>query len=114
MNPATDSYKNYCKTIVADLVRSLKTERVKIDIYDNAESYELFVNHTSKNNHDYSKEEIKRMLKYHNLAVYRGLTIFEGNVDEHELTYFPFCDSLFEKEIFYSIMKRGMSDYEGN
>jgi len=52
-DPAKDDYKAYCKSVIADIVKTSGTDRLIVYIYDSNEAYELY--------------ETKFLQRFHNL-----------------------------------------------
>jgi len=99
IDPSKEDFKNYCRAIIADIIKSVGTDEIAIYIYDDTEAYRLSEVDYPGVYKDVNKEEAD-LIKQHTIAIYSG-DIGGYDEDNHTISYYSLAGSRFTgKEIY--------------
>ncbi len=73
VDPSRDDYKTFCRSVVADIVKTMGTDRISISIYDDYEAYDLSEVKSAQQFKILNNNELDSVSK-HTVAVYTGDT----------------------------------------
>ena len=97
IDPAKDDYKAYCRSVVADIIKTEGNNRIWVTIYDSNEAYDLY--------------EVRFSQQYQNLD-----TAQSGIVEKHHVaTYVGNSDSDYgthHQLSYYEDAKNGLAQHE--
>ena len=98
IDPSADNYKSYCRSVIADIIKSMGTDNIEICIYDDDRAYELSEVELDGNFKGMDKSEMDA-LDAHLVAIYHG--DIGQNDDNHTLYFYREANNRYtENEAF--------------
>ena len=89
-NPAKDDYKNNCRSIISDIIKTTGTPTLEVNIYDDYQAYQVSESGNTMEFMSISKSEMDSLQK-HIVATYYGEIYgdYEEYGENYILSYYP-------------------------